>query len=236
MIGTSFMCVRIIVLAIVATIPLSGCAKPRETSPTHLGGMGPGVEHLIAASRDAAHRSMRESNRSKAKEEAERGVEFAERCLKLTTLDPGCYYWRAINTGLYYRAYVVGYQRGVKKMIDDCKKVISLNDNYDQAGAYRVLGEIYTQLPQTGGTADSVTRDLDLAEKYLRQAVLIAPDYPENHLALAEMLFAKEKPEEALEAIAQAKGLVHQWRHDISYDDWRKTMLALEKKIGKMSK
>jgi hypothetical protein len=65
--------------------------------------------------------------------------------------EAGCYYYRAVNTGLYHEVKIVGYQKGVKQMIEDCEMVIKLDPKYDHGGAYRILGQIYTKLPQTTG-------------------------------------------------------------------------------------
>ena len=59
---------------------------------------------------------------------------------------------------------------GIKQMIEDCKTVIEVNPDYDHAGAYRMMGGIYTKLPQTGGNVESITRNLPLAEEYLKKA------------------------------------------------------------------
>ena len=193
------------------------------------------AERLLVASRDSARESMKETNRRKAKELAQKGVGYAEHCLMLLPEEAGCYYWRAINTGLYYRVHIIGYQRGVKKMIEDCHKVIDIDASYDHGGAYRVLGQIYTQLPQTGGHADSITRDLPLAEHYLRKALRLAPDYPENHLALAETLLAQGKIAEAIKALTVAQELVPQWRNDTSYEEWKHNALTLEREIARAS-
>ena len=118
-------------------------------------------------------------------------------------------------------------------MISDCKKVISISPKYDHGGAYRMLGEMYTQLPQTAGRPDSITRDLDLAEEYLRKAVRLAPDYPENHLALAEALFRQDKFPQALESLVQTKNLAPHWSGDVSFDDWRNATSDLERKLAR---
>lgn len=193
------------------------------------------AERLLVASRDSARESMNETNRRKAKELATQGVEYAERCLMLLPEEAGCYYWRAVNTGLYYRVQIIGYQRGVKNMIEDCHRVIDIDAGYDHAGAYRILGQIYTQLPQTGGHADSITRDLPLAEHYLRKALRLSPDYPENHLVLAETLLAQGKIAEAIKALTVAQELVPQWRNDSSYNEWKHNALTLEKEIARAS-
>lgn len=225
----------IAILAIFAAAAAVGCSA-KDPSTSRANGTSWGAQQLIGQAQDAANASLKEENRGRARELAEQGIELSERCLMVAPEEPGCYYWRAINTGLYHRVHLIGYQRGVKRMIDDCQKVIQLNPRYDHAGAYRILGELYTRLPQTGGGAESITRDLDLAEEYLRLAIRLAPDYPENHIALAQTLLARDNVPGMEEALAQAKSLVPRWKHDASYGDWRSTMLALEKKVNKTAR
>lgn len=217
-------------IALVLPLALLGCASSKKSKSPN---SALNNDQLIQAAMDAAHASMKASKRGVAKAAAERGMEYARQCVAVAPDDPACYYWRAVNTGLYYKVHVIGYQRGVKRMIADCEKVIGLNPGYDHAGAYRILGEIYTRLPETGGAADSVVRDLPKAESYLRKAVGIAKDYPENHVALAATLYAEDKNEESAAALQDAKRLAPQWRHDVSYADWSAAISALEKKIMK---
>ncbi len=191
------------------------------------------TQKLLVASKDAALTSMKTKARGKAKSLALNGIEYAERCLMHAPENAGCHYWRAVNTGLYYQIRIIGYQKGIKQMIEDCKIVIEVNPKYDHAGAYRMMGQIYTQLPQTGANVQSVTRDLSLAEEYLRKATSLAPDYPENYLALSETLVAQNEIPEALDSLATAKELTPHWKTDTSYDEWKVTMRGLENKLKK---
>ncbi len=216
-----------------AAVLVIGCAGSKSKNASYAARSTWGISELVTAARDAAQSSIRADSRQSSKQFAEEGIEYAERCLMKAPEEAGCFYWRAVNTGLYYKIHIIGYQKGIKRMLSDCNKVIALDPSYDHAGAYRIMGEIYTQLPQTGGRPDSITRDLDLAEKHLRKAVRVAPDYPENHLALAEVLLAKENTSEALKALSKAKDLTPNWRTDASYDDWRDTTFALERKLAR---
>lgn len=222
-------------ILVIAFIALAGCASAKkETARASL--QISGAQELIDAARGAATDSIMEKNKKRAENSAARGIEYAERCVAVAPENAACNYWRAVNTGLYHRVHILGYQRGVKRMIADCEKVIAIDPSYEHAGAYRILGGIYTKLPQTGGTPESVVRDLPLAEKYLREAVRIAPEYPENHIALAETLVAEEKFSDAFASLAKARELAPKWKEDSSYREWQTTMFALEKKINKASK
>jgi tetratricopeptide (TPR) repeat protein len=188
---------------------------------------------LISASQKAATKAERTSNKKTKRYWATRGKGYANRCIEIKPGEAGCYYWRAVNTGLYYQARVIGYQKGIKQMLVDCEKIIELGQpQYDKAGPYRIQGEIYSRLPQTAGHPDSVIRDLDKAEELLQEAVKLAPNYPENRIALARTLYMLDRFPEAMEQLVLAKEQVPEWRNlDSSYSEWKKTIAKLMKKI-----
>lgn len=214
----------------------AACASPKKGPVTSADVAKMTAGELLAKAKESSELAQAASDRDTQRNWALHGISVAEQCLMRAPEEPGCYYYRAINTGLYHEVKVVGYQTGVKRMIEDSETVIKLDPKYDHGGAYRILGQIYTKLPQTTGRPDSVTRDLDRAENYLRLAVRMAPDYPENHLFLAETLFEKEKYAEAQSELAEAKDLAPRWRQDRSQNEWTLTMRDLSKKIEKKAK
>lgn len=223
----------IVTVAVLASA-MAGCAGQKR--PAVPASSDIEVQQLIISAQDSARTSASSSSHGGAKAAALEGIVSSERCILAAPDNAGCYYWRAVNTGLFLRVNIIGYQRGVKKMIEDCKKVIAFDPSYEHAGAFLILGQLYTQLPQTGGTADSVVRNLPFAEENLKKATEIAPDYPENYLSLAETLYEEEKKSEAAEALAKGKELSSNWRGDRSYNEWVGMIRKLEKKIRKMKK
>lgn len=219
-----------ILLLLILSLAVSCASKkpPETTSTTSMN-----ADELLSVARQSSERAQKAPTRETQRNWALHGVSVSEQCLMRKPEEPGCYYYRAINTGLYHEVKIVGYQEGVKRMIDDCNEVIKLEPKYDHGGAYRILGQIFTKLPQTAGRPDSVVRDLDKAEEYLEQAVRIDPSYPENFIFLSETLVAKDKYDEAKEALDTAKNLTPNWRHDIAYASWQETIKDLEKKIDK---
>ncbi|MFA4972694.1 MAG: tetratricopeptide repeat protein [bacterium] len=217
--------------AILATTSIASCSSTGKPDSLYAKASVAGQQTLLESSRKAAESAIRASERSEKKDLAMGGIDSSERCLMAAPENPGCYYWRAVNTGLYHSVHVSDYQKGVKRMVSDCEKVIGIDPDYENAGAYRMLGQLYTRLPQTAIHPGSVIRDLDRAEDYLRKAVQISPDYPENHLALAETLLENGKAKEAMEELILSNELAPQWRKDISYEQWRHESLALERKI-----
>ncbi len=195
---------------------------------------------LIEAAHYSADRAQAVRGRKAKKRQkgwALKGKAYAARCIELSPQTPECYYWRAVNTGLYHEVRIIGYQDGIKQMIADCDLMIAHGKgSYDNAGPYRIPGQIYTRLPQTGGRPDSVTRDLDKADQYLRKAIEVAPDYPENHIAYARALYEQDEYEQALEQLVIAKRQAPQWRSDYSFADWQKTITSLTKKIERKQK
>lgn len=223
-------------IAILATLLCSvACKRPPAAALNHTN-----AQQLIDASRHAAEKAMAAGDRhvkAQKREWASQGMTYAERCVELSPQTAACYYWRAVNTGLYHSVKIVGYQDGIKRMLADCDRVIRLGqETYDNAGPFRIQGQIYTRLPETGGRPDSITRDLDKAEGFLRRAVALAPDYPENRIALADNLYMQDRHDEAREQLILAKKQTPQWSIDVSYAEWQKTIGTLMSKIDRKIK
>ena len=159
------------------------------------------------------------------------GISHAEECIMKNPENAACYYYRAMNTGIYYSAHVTGYQNGLKTMAKDCEKVISLDDKFDHGGAYRTLGKIYTSVPEIALTKNGIRQDLDKAIHYLKKAVEIDGTYPENHIYLAQAFLETGKKEEALASFSNAAALVPQWKNHRDYTQWIKMNKELSKKI-----
>jgi len=66
----------------------------------------------------------------------------------------------------------------------EMKKVIEIEPGFSDAGAYRVLGKIYLEMPAVAGGSNK------RAKEYLAKAAALAPGNALNHLYLAEVLKA----------------------------------------------
>lgn len=164
------------------------------------------------------------------------GVDYAVKCINKTPSDPACYYFHAINTGLYYQTKIVGYQKGLKTMISDCDTIIKLDPKYEHGGAYRILSQIYSEIPASAAHPDSVVRDIDKALRYANKAVEIDPIYPENQLVLAKVLLeADNKPDAAIPFLT-ARELLPNWIRHEDYPVWKKDIEKLEKPLSKYTK
>ncbi len=147
----------------------------------------------------------------------EDGRQVAENCLSdlksnLYTIETeraafstACLYYRIVFTGLYYKAKVVGYQKGLKKMIADAELLMAQNPAYEEGGVYRILGNIYLKTPNFSLKSDAILKDLQKAEQYADEALRLAPDNPENLLLKGEVLWEKGDREAARAYFKTAK-------------------------------
>lgn len=122
------------------------------------------------------------------------GLAYAE---KLIAQEPGGvagHYWKALNlSGL---ADVGTRMEGFKllpKIMDELKRVLILDETYDQAGAHRVMGRIYFEAPSWPISVGDKKKSL----QHLETAVRLAPGNSTNHLYLAETLLDQGKKDRA---------------------------------------
>lgn len=161
---------------------------------------------------------------------AQYGMQAGDQCIMQHPEEAACYYYKAINTGLYYEAHIIGYQDGLRSMVADLKKVVALSDHFDYGGGYRILAQIYAQAPQWGGS-DDITQHFDLAETYLLKAIETAPDYPANYVELSTLHVAQNKPKKAMDSLSTASKLIPYWRSQPDYNQWVRLCNELKKKL-----
>lgn len=99
------------------------------------------------------------------------------------------YFWTAVHWGLWGRARgkIAAARAGVAGTIRDYSlNVIALDDRYDDAGGYRLLGRLHTEAPRIPLITGWVSRKT--AVETLRRAVEIAPQDAGNRFYLAEAM------------------------------------------------
>ena len=133
----------------------------------------------------------------------------------------GCHFYRAVNTGLYYEATALGYQKGLKVMIADALRVIELEPTYEKGGAYRLLGNIYLKAPLSASKWRG-TRDLEKAKKQALLALEVDAGDPENQLLWGLIHYEEGDFEEAapylraaIEEMGKRSGLTWYEREEI---------------------
>jgi len=78
----------------------------------------------------------------------------------------------------------------------DMETALKLDPGFDHGGPHRALAKLYLELPFFLGG------DLGKSLDHIGRAVSLAPQYEENYLIKAEVLFARGRLNEALEALA----------------------------------
>jgi tetratricopeptide (TPR) repeat protein len=150
---------------------------------------------------------------------ARRGVTLARRATEIEPNRVEGHYWYAINVGLLGDADRNFGISAVNEMDAALKKAIELDENYDFAGPWRVLGLLQLRSPGPPVGVGSRRRAL----KSLQRAVELAPNYDENHLNLAEALAEDGKFDAAEEHLARVKD-----------ENLRKEASQIREKIAKL--
>ena len=133
------------------------------------------------------------------------------------------HYYLAMNLGQLARTEYLGALALVKEMEPEFQKAGKLDPLLDHAGPERNLGLLYRDAPGWPVSIGNPSK----AQPLLKQAVKLAPDYPENYLHLIESYLKWNEPDDAkkelraLDAIwpaARTNLIGDQWAQ--SWDNW----------------
>jgi hypothetical protein len=120
------------------------------------------------------------------------------------------YFWSAINWGTWSRnaGLLHAVRQGVANRLHRYTLVtIALEPEYEEGGAFRLLGSLHAQLPRVPFVSGWVDRDQSVP--LVERAYVMAPAHPGNRLLLALTLLdlAPERRSEALDLLKQVEGL-----------------------------
>jgi tetratricopeptide (TPR) repeat protein len=167
---------------------------------------------------------------------ARRGIAACRELLARETNSAPGHYYLAMNEGQLARAEApsLAAYRLVKQMEREFKTAADLDKLFDCAGPARSLGLLYRDAPGWPVSIGSRRK----AREWLEQAAKLAPDYPENHLNLAESYLQWKDPAQAREELetldalwpdAQTKFTGEAWER--SWDDWSTRRDAARKQL-----
>lgn len=168
-------------------------------------------------------------NRVEAKKWAEEAHHLADQCLAKNPTEAACYYYRGQAIGLFYGHSPFGYVSRVRSMLADWEKALELSPTIDHGGPYRLLAEIYLELPKLFGPKD-LRQDLKKAMNYIEKAAEIS-NYPANHLDKTEILLKLDQKNEAKEALQTALITLQEWQSHPYYSEWSQVAVELKKNI-----
>lgn len=139
--------------------------------------------------------------------------------------------------GHYYLAQLYGFaahqQRGgdVKPLLMQLQSegdaAIKAGERFDYGGPARVLGAIYAKAP----APPVAIGDPEKGVQYLKRAVEISPEYPLNHVLLAEAYIADERYQDAESTLQQARKLLADPKWAKYHDTWKAQLTTVERKL-----
>jgi tetratricopeptide (TPR) repeat protein len=145
------------------------------------------------------------------------------------------HYYLAMNLGQLARTELIGALDLVKQMEPEFKTAGQLDELLDHAGPERNLGLLYRDAPGWPASIGNPSK----AQALLRQAVRLAPDYPENHLHLIESYLKWKENSSAKRALlaldnvwpsAQTNLTGVKWAQ--AWDDWAARRIAARKQLA----
>ncbi len=126
----------------------------------------------------------------------EQCIHFSSRAIELHPESSNSYFYRGLCRGKLGESKGVWASLGIiDPFRDDMEKAVSLDPTVNRAGPHRALGNLYMELPFFLGG------DMDKSIFHLKEAVRLAPNFPENHLGLAKGLIGKNNFKEARESL-----------------------------------
>jgi len=171
---------------------------------------------------------------------ARQGIAVCRELLARETNSAPGHYYLAMNYGQLAQAEApsLAAYRLIKQIEGEFKTAAELDKSFDYAGPERCLGLLYRDSPGWPVSIGSRRK----AHEWLEQAAKLAPDYPENHLNLAESFLQwheSDSAENELKALdtlwpdAQTNLTGEAWER--SWDDWSTRRAAARNKLEEIS-
>jgi tetratricopeptide (TPR) repeat protein len=126
------------------------------------------------------------------------------------------HYYLAMNLGQLARTEYLGALALVKEMEPEFQKAGDLDPLLDHAGPKRNLGLLYRDAPGWPVSVGNPSKSLGL----LKQAVKLAPDFPENHLHLIESYLKWNETDDAKEELRALDAIWSAARTNLTGDKW----------------
>lgn len=163
---------------------------------------------------------------------AEAGIAGCQHTLALQPKSASAHYYLGLNLGQVARAKKLSALRVLREMEQEFLQALDLDPELDRAGPDRALGMLYMEAPIWPASIGNRSK----ARIHFESAVKVSPEFPENHLCLAEAL-ARWGEVQSLEhqlhtledvfATARARFPLPQWAGD--WADWESRLQKLRK-------
>ena len=159
---------------------------------------------------------------------AQKGVDYAKRAVAIDTHRVEGYYYLGINLGQSATTKTVGAYMMVPRVLKAGESALKIDEKFDHAGPGRLIGNVYAKAPPWPASVGDVEDGI----KYLKRAVEVAPDYPQNHLHYGDALVSNNQYDEAqkqYQMVIDAQ-VPPEWAHRA--EGWRREAQVGLKKIS----
>ena len=167
------------------------------------------------------------------------GIAIAQASLSNNPASAPTHYYLALNLGELARTKSLGALKIVPRIRDALEAARALDPGLDHAGPDRTLGLLYLEAPGWPTSLGSRSK----ARAHFLMALKIAPDYPGNHLCLAEALLRWREADaaraqlDALDAVwNQAKSRLASPSRELDWIEWTHRREALRERLAKPSR
>ncbi len=228
-----------VVSVMLATIPVSVSGQPPEGDPAKLHpraitaaqrtSMETAYHEAVAAAAQtnsvtnlwrlgrAAFDHAETLTREKAKAQvAETGIAACRKAIRENPTRAEAHYYLALCLGELAQTKMLGALRLVREIAEEFEQVRVLDETFDFAGADRGLGLLYLEAP---GWPASIG-DHKKARSHLERAVALSPKYPENHLALLDLLLRNKDLRGAAMELATLNSRWTEMRQTLAGEAW----------------
>ena len=175
---------------------------------------GAPIEALVGAVQAQIWLIDHEADARAREEGARTAVEAAQWCGREAPLDPRCDYWLGAALGVQAREKPSTAVSALPKIEALFRRAAEAQPALDEGGPDRALALLYLRAPGW----PSGPGDPELGLRHARTAAELRPDYPPNHLALAEALSTSGDAEggrlEYRRALDQARALAEKGDRD----------------------
>jgi tetratricopeptide (TPR) repeat protein len=178
-----------------------------------------GYEALWRGMRACAWLAQNHRDRSERARYADLGLSMAQRARSIDKLSRRAetYYYAALCLGAKADLKTAPSAALVRELGDQARVAVAIDPRLDYCGGRRLLGML---IVKTADYPDYAMGTVDEGIRQLAKAVADCPDFPENHLFLAEALVEDGQYERARTAIAAVLASVPPPDHSVEHKVW----------------
>lgn len=154
------------------------------------------------------------------------GLEAGKLAVTLQDGKPEGHFWLGANYGGRAKNSTMAGLSGVEDIKTEMEKVLKIDERFQSASAYMVLGQVYCQSPRMMGG------DVPKAIEYLEKGARLAPDNALMRVRLAEAYAAANRNGEAKKAIGDLLVMKPVPGYEPEYNEAVAEAKKLQEKIG----